>query len=95
MARVRKNKTGIGVISFVILMLFITLTYGKVSLGKELEQKQITVNRLQKSINAQEERKEEIEKLKVEVQTKQYIEKVAREKLGLVYEDEIIIKPED
>ena len=95
MARVRKNKTGIGVISFVILMLFITLTYGKVSLGKELEQKQITVNRLQKSINAQEERKEEIEKLKVEVQTKQYIEKVAREKLGLVYEDEIIIRPED
>jgi len=94
-ARVRKNKTGIGVISFVILMLFITLTYGKVSLGKELEQKQITVNRLQKSINAQEERKEEIEKLKVEVQTKQYIEKVAREKLGLVYEDEIIIRPED
>ena len=95
MARVRKNKTGIGVISFVILMLFITLTYGKLSLGKELEQKQITVNRLQKSINAQEERKEEIEKLKVEVQTKQYIEKVAREKLGLVYEDEIIIRPED
>ena len=95
MAGMRKNKTGIGIISFVILMLFITLTYGMIGLKQEKEQNQKIIDRLQKNISLQEERKEEIEKLKVEVQTKQYIEKKAREKLGLVYEDEIILKPED
>lgn len=34
----------------------------------------------------------EIEALGKEVQTKGYIEDVAREKLGLVYEDEILFK---
>lgn len=95
MARRPKKKTGIGIISFVILMLFITLSYGMIGLKQEKEQKQIKMDRLQRSINQQEERKEEINELKMEVQTKQYVEKVAREKLGLVYKDEIIIKPED
>lgn len=91
----RKKKTGIGIISFVILMLFITLAYGMIGLKQEKEQKQITINRLQKGISLQEERKEEIEKLKVEVQTRQYIEKKARQELGMVYEDEIILQAED
>lgn len=95
MARVHKKKTGIGIISFVILMLFITVTYGMVGLRQEKGEKQTTIDRLQKGINKQEDRKEEIEKLKVDVQTKHYIEDVAREKLGLVYKDDIIIKPED
>lgn len=91
----RKKKTGIGIISFVILMLFITMAYGMVGLKQEKEQKQIAIDRLQKSISFQEERKEEIEKLKVEVQTRQYIEKEAREKLGLVYKDDIILQEDD
>ena len=95
MAGMRKKKTGIGIISFVILMLFITLTYGMIGLKREKDQNQVIIDRLQKNINMQEERREEIEKLKVEVQTKQYIEKIAREKLGMVYKDEIILMPED
>lgn len=95
MARIHKKKTGIGIISFVILMLFITVTYGMVGLKQEKDEKQTTMDRLQKGINKQEDRKEEIDKLKVDMQTKHYIEDVAREKLGLVYEDDIIIKPDE
>ena len=37
-------------------------------------------------------RAEDLEEKRVYVQTKQYIEKVAKEKLGLVNPDEIILK---
>lgn len=94
-ARVRKNKTGVGIITFVILMLFITLTYLMFCLKQDLSEKQKVENRLEKAITRQEDRKEEIEKLKVYVQTKQYVEDMAREKLGMVYEDEIILKEEE
>ena len=39
------------------------------------------------------ERKADLEERKVYVQTKQYIEEVAKEKLGLVNPDEILLKP--
>ena len=38
---------------------------------------------------------EEIEELKKYVQTKKYVEEVAKERLGLVYEDEILFKAEE
>ena len=41
------------------------------------------------------ERAKEIEEYGKYVQTKKYAEEVAKEKLGLVYEDEIIFKAED
>lgn len=48
---------------------------------------------LQEQIDAETERAEEIEDRRAYVQTKKYIEEVAREKLGLVYENEIILDP--
>jgi cell division protein FtsB len=50
---------------------------------------------LTQQIEEEQERTEEIEELKKYTQTKKYVEEVAREKLGLVYEDEIIIQTED
>ena len=44
-------------------------------------------------IAEQEERAEKLEEYRVYVQTKQYIEKEAKEKLGLVNPDEILLKP--
>ena len=38
---------------------------------------------------------EEIKNLEAYVHTKRYIEDMAREKLGLVYKDEIILKQEE
>ena len=36
---------------------------------------------------------EELAQEQIYVQTKEYIEKMAKEKLGLVYPDEILLKP--
>ena len=41
----------------------------------------------------EEERAKQLEEYRVYVQTKQYIEKVAKEKLGLVNRNEILLKP--
>ena len=43
-------------------------------------------------IEQEEEREKEIEELRKYVQTKKYAEEVAKERLGLVYEDEILFK---
>ena len=45
-------------------------------------------------MSEQQARAEELEAERLYVQTKDYIEKVARERLGLVNPDEIILKPE-
>lgn len=95
MRRVRKKKTGIGIIAFVILMLFGTVAYGKIGLQDRYKEDKLKIERLQTQMEEQEERAVDINNLKAYVQTKKYIEDIAREKLGLVYKDEIIFEPED
>jgi len=48
---------------------------------------------LKKQVSEEEERAETLEQYRIYVQTKQYIEKVAKEKLGLINPDEILLKP--
>ena len=47
---------------------------------------------LEKQIAEETERSKEIEDLETYTKTKKYVEDVAKEKLGLVYEDEILFK---
>lgn len=93
--RRRKNKTGVGIISFVLLILFAIVSYSRIDLEKRYKEANIQIKRLEAKIDKQEERKKEISNLKAYVQTKSYIEEIAREKLGLVYEDEVIFKRDD
>ena len=46
-------------------------------------------------LDQEKERAEDLEEYKVYVKTKQYAEEVAKERLGLVNPDEILLKPED
>ena len=49
---------------------------------------------LQEQIDAETKRSEEIEEYRKYTQTQKYVEEVAKEKLGLVNENEIIFKEE-
>ena len=51
------------------------------------------MNVLEQQLQSEQDRAQELEEERLYVQTKQYIEKVAKEKLGLVNPDEIILKP--
>ncbi len=60
--------------------------------AKDLEY-QVKEANLIRQVEEEQDRSEELEERRVFVQTKQYIEQVAKEKLGLVNPDEILLKP--
>lgn len=95
MRRSYKKRTGIGVIAFVVLILCAIVSYRRISLGLERNEAEITISRLEARKQEETERKEEIAEYKAYTKTNKYIEDVARDKLGLVYEDEIIFEPEE
>ncbi len=95
MRRRSKNGTGVGVIAFVVLILFAIVSYKRISLEERKDTAEIKISRLQAQIDEEEERTTEINNLKARVQTKSYIEEIARDKLGLVYPDEYIFKREE
>lgn len=75
-------------------MMLVVVTIKSVELrGKKevYEQKEIA---LQEEIDAEKLRTEEIEEYGKYTQTKKYVEELAKDKLGLVYEGEIIFKDE-
>lgn len=95
MRRKKKSRTGTGIIVFVVLILFAIVSYSRIGLKDRYDEAQIKVDRLKAQIEEQEERALDISNLKAYVQTKSYIEEIAREKLGLVYEDEYIFKKDE
>lgn len=76
-------------------MMLIFVFVASLSLRVSNANKQERVAELESQIEAEKEKAEEIEEYGKYVQTKKYAEEVAKEKLGLVYEDEIIFKAED
>jgi len=61
--------------------------------GIDLKEKDRSYSNLEAQVAKEEERAKQLEEYRVYVQTKQYIEKVAKEKLGLVNRNEILLKP--
>ena len=82
-------------ITGVVLLLLVFVSAASLSLRVSNSNKQDRIAELEAQIEAEEKRAEEIEEYGKYVQTKKYAEEVAKEKLGLVYEDEIIFKAED
>lgn len=92
--RLRKH-LGSFAIAGVVLLMLIFVFVASLSLRVSNANKQERVAELESQIEAEKEKAEEIEEYGKYVQTKKYAEEVAKEKLGLVYEDEIIFKAED
>lgn len=85
--------------------LFITITtvilLSCISIYKKIDiksQNDILISKqeeLQKKIEDENERTLELEKKKEYIKSKEFIEETARDKLGLVYKDEIIFEPNE
>lgn len=88
----KRKRTGLKLIGLVVLMLCGIVSYKRIDLDKKAEQYQQTLKDYDHDIQDLENEAKEIEDLKAYVETKGYIEQMAREKLGLVYDDEIIFK---
>lgn len=91
----RQNRFSIFLVVTVVMLITVAVAMG----SAELKQRQMmldeTIQELETKIAAEEERAEEIEQYKKYTHTKSYVEEVAKDKLGLVYEGEILFKEED
>lgn len=79
----------------VALALCTTLSYKQSALKAEGKEYTSQLKELKKQEKALQKDKEDLKDLKDYVKTDEYAEEVARDKLGLVYKDEIIFEPED
>lgn len=88
----RKNRRSVLMISCVIILLGGVVLGCGISLKEKNEAYLAKEEELQLQIDAELERSEEIDALKEYVETDEYIEMVAKEKLGLAYENEILFE---
>ncbi len=79
----------------VVLVVGMCVGVGVFKLHQKEQEYALQIEGLKKSIEAEKQRAEDLNNLKIYVQTKDYIEEVAKEKLGLVNSDEVILKPEN
>lgn len=93
-SRLQNHKRSIVVISAIIVVLSFVVLAGGMELKKRNDAYIAQEMELQAQIDAEKERSAEIDELKEYVGTDEYIESVAKEKLGLVYENEILFKAE-
>ena len=88
----RQNKFGMFLVGFVALMIVGVVSFGSFRLKAKQSDYQTRITELNEQIAAEEKRTEDLDELRRYTQTNAYIEQVAKEKLGLVYPDEIIFK---
>lgn len=87
------NRIAIVGITVVVASLAVVVNLKSTSMRKKELEYQIREEALEKQKTEEENRARELEEYRVYVQTKQYIEEIAKQKLGLVNPDEILLKP--
>lgn len=86
------HKRSVLAISAVIVLLIAVVSVNAVTLRAKEKAYRVQEAELQEQIKEEEERASEISELEDYVNTEEYVEEVAREKLGLAHENEILFK---
>ena len=89
-----QHRLSMYVIASVIVVLVATLSVASVSLHAKNKEYMAQEAELEAQIKAESNRAEEIDELEEYVGTDEYVEDVAKEKLGLVYPNEILFEAE-
>lgn len=90
--RRRKRRTGTGLLLVLVLAIFGTVSFAKAKLDNQRASLLVRQAEVQQQLTEEKERASQIEDLSAYVQTKKFIEETAREKLGLVYEDDVLFQ---
>lgn len=92
--RVRCHKASVIAISGVIVILTVILSVGSISLRAKNRRYQQQEAELAAQLKEEKERTKEIKEFEEYAGTNKYIEDIAKDKLGLIYENEILFEPE-
>lgn len=92
MGRYRQNKTGVLCISCIVFLLLAGMSTQIFRLYQKNEALKEKESQLVSQLESEQERQEEIQSYESYVTTPEYIERIAKTKLGLVYPGEIIFK---
>ena len=89
-----RHKLSMFAIALVVIVLLAFLSVKTLRLRDRVDGYDEQVARLEEEIAAEEARSEELDKREIYIQTKQYVEQIARDRLGLVYPGEILLVPQ-
>lgn len=93
--RRHQNRFSLFLVSLVVLMIMVVVAVRSVELQRKIAGYDTQMASLNAQIDAETAREEEIEEYRKYTQTKAYVEEVAKDKLGLVYEGEILFKEDN
>lgn len=93
--RKQENRFSMIMVALVVFLLAVVVGVRAIGLTQKLDTLTAQQESVQQRIDDEMARSEEIEEYGKETKTKKFFEKIAKEKLGLVYEDEILFKRED
>lgn len=90
-----ENRFGMFMAALTILIVAVAVGYNSYSLLEKRAEYKAEIESLSSQIQDEQDRAEELDELQKYTGTKKYIEEIAKDKLGLVYDNEIIFKKDD
>lgn len=90
----KENRMSMILVTMAILMLLVVVSFKSVELRRKQESYAERIEQLNTQIEGEQQRAEEIAEYEKYTKTKKYVEEVAKDKLGLIYDGEIIFKSE-
>ena len=90
----QQNELNMWLAALVVGILIIVIMVACFGLFQKLQNNNSRIDELKSQIRTEKQRSEDIEEFRQYTETREYIEEIAREKLGLVYEGEVIFKEE-
>ncbi len=91
----RSRNVGLFLAFILILIVGIVAFTGKKSLEAKNTEYEVTKASLQAQIEEQQTRKAQIEEYQKYIQTKKFVEEMAKDKFGLIYPDELVFRAKD
>ena len=91
----KKQNKGMALIVIIVVVFCAVTGFQCIQLKKQSSEWEARQRALERQQESEEQRKKELEELEKYMKTKKFMEEVAKDKLGLVYPDEILIQPND
>ncbi|MCD8326019.1 MAG: septum formation initiator family protein [Lachnospiraceae bacterium] len=86
------NRLAIYIVGILVLVIAVVFAVNSYTLSSKKAEYQAQLDSLEADLEREKAEEEDLKDYEKYTQTMKYIEEVAREKLGMVYEDEIIFK---